>query len=281
MVSHFSQLIRLRYSVRGLLIVVTLLCFVMGWFAIRMRHAQEQAAAAKELKAGIVVVGYDYMLDTHGDYTGSDMPPVGFLRRWLGNDFFSNVVRVEYPAGKLPKCGLTPLDNVWGLRLLSLRGTKVADADFSTNALKGLQSLDAAFTDITDAAVDRLAVLSRLQSLDLSGTQITDASLEKLTACPKLRYLTLRDTLTSESAIQRLRQHKPLIDVVWSPPASPAHQKAMRHLAQLGATVYFVDNADAVADLEISSVFMLQDTTWLLLATTIFGTTGEGQRKTC
>ncbi len=250
MFRRVNKLFRFRYSVRGLLIAVTLPCFTMGWFAIRIRQAERQAAAAKTLTAGFVVVGYDYMLDKQDDYSGSDVPPVSFLRRSLGNDFFSNVVRLEYSAGEPPECRLTPLANVWGLRHLSLRGTKVADADFDTTALRGLQTLDVAFTDITDAAVSRIATLSQLQALDLTGTEITDASLEHLRTCPMLRYLTLQDTLVSEPAIQRLKLENPSINVVWSHSPSQTHLIATRTMAQLGAAVHFVEKTDATADVD-------------------------------
>lgn len=114
---------RFRYSLRGLLIGVTLLCALMGWLASRLWDARKQAAAVQELESAYVVVGYDYMLNSNGEYTGSDTPPTGFLRQHLGNDFFSKVIRVAYSAGSLPEFGLSPLADVRGLRNLSLRGT--------------------------------------------------------------------------------------------------------------------------------------------------------------
>lgn len=250
MLRRFSKLLRVRYSVRGLLIAVTLVCLTIGWFAVRVQNAERQAAAAKMLEAGYVIVGYDYMVDDQDDYTGHDGAPTGILRQYLGNDFFSNVIRVEYPAGQLPTCGLTPLANVWGLRHLSLRGTKVSDSDLEPIALRGIQTLDAAFTDITDATISRLAGLSHLHSLDLSGTEITDASLEHLRTCPTLRNLTLQDTLVSEPAIQRLKLEKPSINILWSHSPSQTHLNAMRNLAQLGAAVHFVEKTDATADVD-------------------------------
>src|SRR5437868_5580348 len=129
MFGRFKNLLRIRYSVRGLLIVVTLVCLAAGAFAVRVQSAKRQAAAARSLEDGLVIVGYDYMLDKLENYTGHAEPPGGTLRQYLGNDFFSKVIRVEYPTGPLPKCGLSPLADVWGLRHLSLRGTSARDDD--------------------------------------------------------------------------------------------------------------------------------------------------------
>ena len=248
MIRHIKKLIRIRYSLRGLLCVVTFLCVGIGSFSVRMQRAEKQAVAARMLQAGAVFVGYDYMLDEHDHYTANYRAPFGFLRRRLGNDFFSNVVRVEYPPGQLPDCGVAPLANLLGLRHLSLRGTKIGDADFSLDGLRQLHTLDLAFTDITDATVVHLAALNHLQSLDLTGTLITDASLPSVRQIATLKSLTVNDVALSDEAVQQLKEENPAIEVVWVNAPSQTHLAALRRLTQLGAVVDLVSEERTTAD---------------------------------
>jgi hypothetical protein len=190
------------------------------------------------------------MLNDDGRPTGSDIPPSGFLRSYLGNDFFSDVIEVQFPAGPLPQCGLFPLRNLHDVRHLSLHGTKVRDDDFPFDALSGLQSVDAAFTDITDAGVNRIAALPSLKTLDLTGTLITDASLESIGRNATLEELTLRDVAVSERAVERLKKDNPSLKLVWSAAPSRKHLLAMRKLSQLGAAIYFVRTDEATTDIE-------------------------------
>jgi hypothetical protein len=263
---------RLRYSLRGLLVAVTLLCFLVGWFAIRLRQAERQATAVKSLQAGHIVVGYDYMLDEQGEYTGSPDPPAGFFRELFGHDFFSSVVRVEYSAGQMPECGLAPLADVRGLRQLSLRGVTVGDADVDMNDLSGLESLDVAFTNISDQTVRHMTTLDRLSSLDLSGTVISDAGLKGLKYCRRLRELFLQDTFVSEQAVQSLRDANATLKVFWSPLKSQSHHAALRELAQRGAGVHFVESAEATSGPEL---FFVPGYRLVVIGGTLFGTTGK------
>jgi hypothetical protein len=249
MLRRFRKYFRVRYSLRGLIILVTLVCVFFGWFAVGMHRAAKQATAVKALHAGQVAVIYDYMVDKFGSPTGSGRPPSGVLRRYLGTDFFSKVIRVEFPAGQLPQCGLSPLQNLRGVRHLSLRGSMLGDRDVHIDAMNGLRCIDAAFTNITDATINRLATIKGLISLDLSGTRVTDASLQNLGKNSTLNVLTLEEVDLSEHAVQQLKKENPSLNVEWSNAPSSKHLSAARNLAQLGAAVHFVSKAQATADI--------------------------------
>jgi Leucine-rich repeat (LRR) protein len=199
---------------------------------------------------GNVVVVYDYMVDENDEPAGRSQAPSGPLRNYLGNDFFSDVIRVTFPAGQLPECGLLPLHNIPRLCHLSLRGSKVRDKDVPLDAISGLQSLDAAFTDITDDTANRLTALRSLKKLDLSGTLITDAALKGIRTWSMLENLVLHEVAVSEQAVEQLRKDNPTLEVAWSNAPSRKHLLAMRKLSQLGSDIDFVRPEQATADID-------------------------------
>jgi hypothetical protein len=79
-----------RYSLRTLLVFVTVACAGFGWLGLKMRQAQRQEELAKaidELGGGVV---YDYEIDSNGDWVKSPTPPGPvWLRNMLGDKFFA------------------------------------------------------------------------------------------------------------------------------------------------------------------------------------------------
>ena len=133
-----------QYSLRTLLVFVTLSAIPCSWLSVKMRQAerQRQAATAIEKLGGTV---------TWND-VASKRP--AWLRSLLGSDFFDSVEIVVLNNAQVTDAGLE-----------HLRG------------LSQLQELFLANTKVTDTGLENLKGLSHLQWLWLDETQVTDAGL--------------------------------------------------------------------------------------------------------
>ena len=95
--------IRLQYSLRSLLLLVTLTCVFLAWFGPRYRAACEQRAAVAGVRGLGANVYYDYEhhadrpWPTDGSGVGPSAPPgPAWARRLLGIDFFADAVEVRF-----------------------------------------------------------------------------------------------------------------------------------------------------------------------------------------
>jgi hypothetical protein len=114
-----------------------------------------------------------------------------WLRNILGDDFFTEVVKV------------------------SLDGTHVADAMLGHLAgLDKLEQLGLSETPITEAALAHLEGLPRLQKLDLRNTGISDAGLAHLEGLKQLQELWLGGTQVTDEGVNKLQQALPDCQIV-------------------------------------------------------------------
>jgi hypothetical protein len=226
-----------QYSLRTLLLVMTLACVGMSWVAVKMKQARDQHAAVEAIKKLGGVVFYDYEADRNDP---SPQPPgPTWLRRALGDDAFVNVTVVylvnsgvndaelEHLKGlpqlgvlslygtKVGDAGLENLKGLSHLREMSLCGTKVGDAGLEH--LRGLAQLQTLFlegTKISDAGLQYLEGLTQLQVLNLSHTKVSDAGIEHLKRLTKLKGLDLRDTNVTDAGAQDLQEALPKVEIV-------------------------------------------------------------------
>ncbi len=73
----------LQYSLRSLLIFVTLFAILCSWIATRMRYAIEQQAAVKALRKYTGIIEYDYQLQETSE-------PPGQVGRTVGSETISS-----------------------------------------------------------------------------------------------------------------------------------------------------------------------------------------------
>ena len=143
---------RFRYSLRTLLVVVTLVGVVLGVWVQRAER-QRRAVAAMREDGGKVM--YDYE-ESRPRAVNGDLPGPDWLCRLLGVDYFANVTHAHL-SRSATDATLSHLGDLTSLKSLWLDGTQV-----------------------TDTGLAHLTGLARLQELDLSGTQVTDAGCDRL-----------------------------------------------------------------------------------------------------
>ena len=192
---------RFRYSLRGLMLLILVLCIGLGVWAEKARR-QRLAVAAIFAQDGFAA--YDYEM-VNGDYQPGRHPSEPkWLLRVSGIDFFHNVlwVWVALPHRDLdsaekassPDRALNPvfakLADLPGLRKLTLNGP----TDAEIGQLRGLTELEVLniveSLELSDAGVQPLSNLKKLKILGLKG-RITDKGLSHLSGLRNLETLSL------------------------------------------------------------------------------------------
>jgi hypothetical protein len=220
---------RFQFSLRSLLALVLVVALPCSWLAVECQRANKQrlAAAAIEREGGDVV--YDYEHDAfHVSLANAQPPAPGWLRRALGDDFFSVITCVR--CGRRPTADRTYLRDLTQLQWLSLSyvstssldleciveaaslttlfldDTRVTDSDLRhLRHLKNLRNLSLSNTPVRDAGLEHLEGLTQLRALDLSDTRVTDAGLRSLRAMKELRRLHLGGTRVTDGQMEYLR----------------------------------------------------------------------------
>jgi internalin A len=181
-----------QYSLRTLMVFVTLSAVACSWFAVKMQQVkrQKEAVAAFRDNEYVTNVSYDYEFDDFGNSISSAEPPgPAWLRRILGDDFFVNVFSVEIWGNANARS--EHLQYLNQLRILAIH-----DLDFTGKGLnyikdlQNLEKLEITFSEITDDSLINLRGLQQLKYLCLSGP-ISDAGLKHLEGLNQLQYLAL------------------------------------------------------------------------------------------
>jgi hypothetical protein len=91
-----------QFSLRTLLVVVTLCALLCSWFAVKMQQAKRQREAVEAITKVGGRAMYDWQVDANGNYVRNAQPPATkWLRNLLGDDFFGRVVEVEFDDTKV------------------------------------------------------------------------------------------------------------------------------------------------------------------------------------
>jgi hypothetical protein len=242
----------LRFSLRTLLVLVT----VFGvWLGMKVNQARRQ----KEAVAALGALGMDFHYAHQRDdaYPNSIAPGRELdVPKWLdelaGYDFFRTVVSVQnippvsdedlahlaglpyierlYVTGsgsnlsdaglahlppRITDEGLLAIRKLKKLKRLHLYDTKITNAGMAAlGNMTALELLMLNRTQITDAGLVHLKNAKRLRHLYLSHTSITDAGLVHLHGLPELRSVALDDTAASPDGIAALKAATPTLRAV-------------------------------------------------------------------
>jgi Leucine Rich Repeat (LRR) protein len=234
-----------RFSLRWLVLLVTVVAITLGWFAVRMQQAARQQAAIVAFKK----VGGSLLYDWQMGVANARPPAPIWLCNLLGVDFYSNPYGIQgAPAGEgdpfaeamwtctdddlaqlrhlkkleflalneapITDKGLAHIAVLKHLTSLGLNGTRISDDGLGyLSGCKELKSLFLGSTPITDAGLVHLQGLSQLEHLVLGNTQITGEGLQLLTQLKNLKTLHVARTKVNDADINRFKQSLPNCEV--------------------------------------------------------------------
>ncbi len=99
---------------------------------------------------------------------------------------------ILYYAEQVSDQGMNAIKDWKGLRVLDLRGTRIADGTLAVvGALKDLESLDIANTSVTDNGLDHLVGLTKIKHLALGRSRLSETAIATVRLLSTLESLDL------------------------------------------------------------------------------------------
>ena len=230
----------LRYSVRALLLAMTIMAGGFTWVAILIRERHNEDRAIQFISSKLETspnLGFGSPFgddDGFGDTFYQGTPD--WLTRALGVDLLRALTGVQCYApgnkfsyrndtnGRLQidrdyNSGLTDSDletlaQLHHLRHLHLEAHPVTDSGaLHLASLSELRVLNLGNTAISNEAIKVLSHLRRLRELNVSRTDVTDECLVFLAKCPTLQKLDVTMTNVSQVAIETFQGNSPNCEV--------------------------------------------------------------------
>jgi len=245
---------RMRWSIRALLLLMTVLALLLAWIGRTIRAVQHRATLATALDDGpddpftnwgsIVVSDYhpDWPAIAFGDWSSVEMTDVDIsYRRNVSDDLLEQVSVFR------------KLDSY------SVNGQRVTDR--SLKALRGMPELKTVTIeacDITDATLEHLATLPNLEDLTLRGVAVTDKGLAHLWKLPKLTNLTLDFTLISPQAVKEFQDARPDCVVGFVPAGGRTEVEAAKGIMRRDANLLY----DSDTRLVTAMIFSMNEKPW-------------------
>ena len=168
----------LRFSVRGMIVLILLIGVCLGWRVDKARR-QRHAIAQVDKYNGYVRFDYEYVNGKEIAHAEPKAPK--WLRRRVGDEYFREVSRVVYvdqPLSDATLLPLTDLSEIEELCFLSRIAHRLAPVD----PPPGLEQL-------TESGLARLEGLTRLRRLEIKGKDLTGSMLRHLNHSTQLEEL--------------------------------------------------------------------------------------------
>lgn len=199
-----------RFSLRTLFVALTVSCL---WLGFEVTQARRQRAAVQALEKLGAYVAYDY--DEPGThYESGGTPPrlrtlsplKQWIADWLGKDYVSTAIRVQFNSPTVNDESLAPLADLPALEMIHLdRCVLVTDATLrNLPSSTRLTTLMLSRTSISDAGLQELERFPALESLDIHNTQVSDTGLEFVGKLTGLTHLDLTNTATTDAGMAHL-----------------------------------------------------------------------------
>jgi internalin A len=182
----------LRFSMRGLIVLVLVIGAELGWIVhqARQAHVQRDAVAAIQKAGGSVY--YDW------EWSNGNVIPEGkpwapqFLVDFIGIDYFGHISSATIDGET--DAVIAEIERLIRLQRLVFIGSSVSDAGLAH--LKGLNNLSTLYLDngqVTDAGLEHLKGLTKLRMLCFARNRITEAESAKIReAFPKVTRIVVR-----------------------------------------------------------------------------------------
>ncbi len=223
----------LRFSVRGLIVLVLMIGVWLGWI-VRSARIQREAVAA--ITSAGSWVEYDSEWESRKSNPGEKPVPRGWLVGLLGIDYFGQVTAVTLQSTPIDAtfvhignltlikemnlsafvsdAELAHLKGLTNLSYLCLGGNRISDAGLAhLKSLTTLERLSIGSSRVSDAGLAHLEALTNLTVLDLSYTAVTDAGLAHLKGLARLRYLYVNETRVTDAGLKELQQALPNLKI--------------------------------------------------------------------
>lgn len=194
----------LRFGLRSLLIIVTLLAVWLGWIAERAER-QRRAVAAIHAAGGTVV--YAHEVDEHRARRSNPPPPPGptWLHAWIGPHYFQRVEIIYLMPLSDQKREPLPLRDCVGARSLTVHQRHLTARQLE--AIGDVGSLDELILYVDtfdDEGLVHLARLNRLESLTIHGGAFSAEGIACLCQIPNLKDLVMFRTRVEPGGFQAL-----------------------------------------------------------------------------
>jgi hypothetical protein len=185
-----------RFSLRTLLVLITLISLVLGCYIVRVRNEQQAALTINEASGAIV---YDWQIRPPGSDPAVESTPPGpaWIRKFLGPHWLDRIVEVRLNENSNPDkknrfALVSPhLEKLQLLRSLQLYGENCGNFDFQLlGRLRQLEELTLyKKTEITQDDAAALAAATHLRELHIKSAKISAKALSELAAMPNLEEL--------------------------------------------------------------------------------------------
>ena len=191
---------------RTLFVLMTLVCVVIGTWAVYVNPYRRQLAS-------LAVVN---RLQGNSARAPADGPQ---WQRWLvttflGREAFVQVTDVHLNGKEVNDESLRALGGLTELRKLSLDYTPITDEGIAVvRSMPKLQDLSLRYTKITDRGAAEIGALPNLRTAHLTGTKITDSGIEDLEKLRSANELYIRWTGISNEGAARLAARLPDCDI--------------------------------------------------------------------
>ena len=227
-------------TIRSAMLLVLLSGLWMGW---RVNRANDQRRAVAAIRRAGGGISYSYPFLVWKGYRNPNARPwaPAWLRHWLGDEFFQEVLSVQFLNRPLTDHDLAPLASLDCLEELAISGAPITDGGLKYIAnLKELRTLHLWETPgITDAGIAHLSSLTKLQTLALYRCSITDASLVHLRTMDNLEMLDLAKTGVMGPGLSHLDRMAKLRRLF-----TPTNRAGLAHIGRLHGLqeLYAYDN---------------------------------------
>jgi Leucine-rich repeat (LRR) protein len=197
-----SWRLRLRLSVRTLMLVVLLLGGSLGWIVYRARLERDAEEAVARVGGHIQ---YDWQW-IHGKVMSTARP--SWLTRHLGSGYFEHIVAVS--GGDFDDEAMARLGRLDHLEWLITYPSRVTDAGMSElQTLTGLRRLQVASERATGASLASLSGMRQLESLRLYQIRINNSDLVHLAKLTSLEELCIESPLLTDACVAPLLSGRP------------------------------------------------------------------------
>jgi hypothetical protein len=228
------KLRRYQFSLRALIVFVTLCAVACSWLTVKMQQAKRQQEVVELLRRAGLAVYYDYQLDRNGrpDRT-KQWPGPAWMRELMGEDLTATVVRVEtrpsmsggfggFGVSCTPEIDATLLEilpRLAHLKYLDLSGVPIMDSRLEyLQGLLELEDLRLEHAFINDDGLAHLPPLPRLKKIFIGEGELTDVGIIRLGKVRSLKEievfgLFLDAPVISDEALNAVRHSLPACKV--------------------------------------------------------------------